>query len=455
MKNVVLIFLLVSLFKGTDSPDDWMTNLGIGMDQDSRWCGQIHGGFLKKAGYVSISDIAETVMINGIKNVIVTGHSLGGAVSSLVHLKLLKYFEELDEKPTIQNLTFGSPMFGNFVLEENLREQGYIDDMYHFASTADIIPAILSTGHAFNVFKNHLGVLGQTALSWFQANQNHFGNIEKMILCLNNAMHTAHPNKSTTLNVFLKSYEHLKNSMEYSNLSNNFSEIDFVPIGKFLLLQKQQNGKHQTCLLEDKKLVERIIQAAVEYQFQEVTTLISDHLLNSYLHKIKDTLNGLKQFGTRKLKPYSDDMSFLMASNFLVETVSRYFCGFDNCNECERIPFYDQHESLVKQLTFCRTCQMESLTMEPYFHESCSNKFHGTEENADHDLHKVDLSKIHPSQRRDFFIESNCKELEVYQETAAKVGKLLPKPLKVHIVLCKLERFEISQNEKANQCLTL
>ena len=88
---------------------------------------------------------------------------LGGAISSLVHLNLIKEFKLHDEDNLQQteliNITFGSPLFGNFVLEADLENKGYLKNMYHFASTTDVVPAVLSIGHTFKIIKGSVALL--------------------------------------------------------------------------------------------------------------------------------------------------------------------------------------------------------------------------------------------------------------------------------------------------------
>ena len=64
-------------FKGSETISDWKTNLNIRMEEDTAWCGQLHGGFLEKAAYVNTTDILEYCMCNSISEIITTGHSQG------------------------------------------------------------------------------------------------------------------------------------------------------------------------------------------------------------------------------------------------------------------------------------------------------------------------------------------------------------------------------------------
>ena len=89
------------VFRGTDEPSDWMINLDSKMTY-TRF-GAIHYGF----------DVALEKVINKIKvpfrvtEIIVTGHSLGGALAALYASRQMGLY------PTIKLITFGQPRVGN------------------------------------------------------------------------------------------------------------------------------------------------------------------------------------------------------------------------------------------------------------------------------------------------------------------------------------------------------
>ena len=336
----------------------------------------------------------------------------------MLYLKLFKAFDGMEGReltqPELINITFGAPLFGNYVMEEDLKNKGYLDNMYHFAATSDVVPALLSIGHTFKIIREKIG----SAKSWIKGNLPNLQvleGVQKVLLCWNNAVSlTQDPNSKSTLNTLISSYDQLMKSLEPSTLMNKYNEFNYVPIGKFLLLQKQQNGKHSAIIMEDKKLVERILQGATEFQASNIESLISEHKLPSYGHKIKDHLGGLAQFNhQRKLVPYADEV---FSNSFLhVETVSRFFCGYDDCQESSHISFYEQDDSLVRKLIFCQTCQKDKNVLEPYFHQVCSEKFHGSEK-ADHTTKPFDLSTVDAEERHNFFLSKKQYQLEVIKK---------------------------------------
>ena len=50
---------------------------------------------------------------------------LGGSISSLLYLKLFKAFDGMEGReltqPELINITFGAPLFGNYVMEEDFQ----------------------------------------------------------------------------------------------------------------------------------------------------------------------------------------------------------------------------------------------------------------------------------------------------------------------------------------------
>ena len=103
-------------------------------------------------------------------------------------------------------------------------------------------------------------------------------------------------------------------------------------------------------------------------------------------------------------------------SNLHVAKVSRFFCGYDDCQECSHIPFYEQNESLVEKLILCRTCQIDPYMLEYFFHEVCSELFHVDDDKKDHERYPFNLSEIEAKNRNDFLLKTSHYDLEAYQK---------------------------------------
>ena len=89
------------------------------------------------------------------------GHSLGGALSQLVHIHFQAMISEmLGTTVEFVNVTFATPMVGNFPLRaEQNREDGVARNMFHFVLAEDVVPAALFTADMYN------------KLPWFAARQ--------------------------------------------------------------------------------------------------------------------------------------------------------------------------------------------------------------------------------------------------------------------------------------------
>ncbi|XP_021734616.1 lipase-like PAD4 [Chenopodium quinoa] len=77
------------------------------------------------------------------KSIILTGHSIGGAIASLTTLWLLSYIQTIPSPPQILCITFGSPLLGNKSLSKSLLRQRWAGNFCHVVLKHDIIPRLL------------------------------------------------------------------------------------------------------------------------------------------------------------------------------------------------------------------------------------------------------------------------------------------------------------------------
>uniref|UniRef100_A0A803KNC0 Lipase-like PAD4 n=2 Tax=Chenopodium quinoa TaxID=63459 RepID=A0A803KNC0_CHEQI len=77
------------------------------------------------------------------KSIILTGHSIGGAIASLTALWLLSYIQTIPSPPQILCITFGSPLLGNKSLLKSLLRQRWAGNFCHVVLKHDIIPRLL------------------------------------------------------------------------------------------------------------------------------------------------------------------------------------------------------------------------------------------------------------------------------------------------------------------------
>ena len=78
-----------------------------------------HCGFLKRGNSVNVESLMSYAEHYKASKIITCGHSLGGAVSSVVHMNLMAQNSDQVKKENILNFTFGAPLFGNKDLERS------------------------------------------------------------------------------------------------------------------------------------------------------------------------------------------------------------------------------------------------------------------------------------------------------------------------------------------------
>ena len=119
----------VIAFRGTNHPKDWITNVNVFHQQN------IHLGFL--SAYRKIYQDFYKYILH--PNIIATGHSMGGAIATLVSLNY-----------NIPSVTFGQPMIATEAFKDtpsaNERITRYVNNM-------DIVPKLPGIGY------KHIGKL--------------------------------------------------------------------------------------------------------------------------------------------------------------------------------------------------------------------------------------------------------------------------------------------------------
>ena len=96
-----------------------------------------------------------------------TGHSLGAATSSMLHILLVNNFlgrTELD----FMNLTFAPPMIGNLELKKFMSKDERFGKMFHFTNVDDPVPASMFIPFVYNSisFIKRLGLNTVSYNSW-------------------------------------------------------------------------------------------------------------------------------------------------------------------------------------------------------------------------------------------------------------------------------------------------
>lgn len=149
----------VLAIRGTTSPQDWINNAKVDMDElkDGR---KVHSGF--KAAFFDAEPQMRTLLkdVEGLP-LFITGHSLGGAVAVMATW----YFDRDDLAACY---TFGAPRVGNHAFND-----GFHTPIYRVVNAFDPVPLVPPSGHLVSVLKFIVRTIGKVILegplAWFEA----------------------------------------------------------------------------------------------------------------------------------------------------------------------------------------------------------------------------------------------------------------------------------------------
>ena len=152
-------------YRGTTTWKDAVTDANIEMEEDptSFYGGSFHSGFKKRSiDTVRAKDIFHVAKVSKCETIILCGHSLGGAVSSITAVNILDKLPS-DSVYKVHNITFGAPFFGNEAVRKYCKTKNLEQHLLHYASVKDIVPGLLSLGHTSRIisekFPSGLSVL--------------------------------------------------------------------------------------------------------------------------------------------------------------------------------------------------------------------------------------------------------------------------------------------------------
>ena len=319
---------LIIAFRGSETLEDIQTDFDFGFQSDDRFVGKTHGGFLDRMKKVTLESLFEIARINKVEHILTCGHSLGGAVSTLVHFNILQTLSQVNEpfvnSKNVVNMTFGAPMFGNYEFEKYLSDKNFTRNVFNFASVNDVVPIVLSVGHVFKT-------LQQTQ----QLARNVVAQIRKTTTlfetCLKVAARKAGENVVENIQQAL---EILKSPP--LSLQEDLTELAYVLIGKFLLIQRDERREVTEKLNNNPKLVERVLQSAIEYTADNSLDIIKNHSLEIYIELIKTNFQGFVNFPPKShqiLIEKTDHGKFASKNGHIYQfdSVCSFTCGAPNC----------------------------------------------------------------------------------------------------------------------------
>ena len=139
-------------FRGSADRQDWLSNIQfelVSLVNGDIGGGKVHKGIKERADK-SLEELPGIILgYDPLPAKIVTcGHSLGAAISQLVHIQIEDKLER-DSKCQMINITFAPPMVGNLPFRSSLNQpfakKVLTRKMYNFIVAEDIVPAALFT----------------------------------------------------------------------------------------------------------------------------------------------------------------------------------------------------------------------------------------------------------------------------------------------------------------------
>ena len=134
-------------FRGTASWEDAVADMDIKLrTKDAIPGGKFHSGFDERSSALPMQHIVFCAREEGCQTIVTSGHSLGGAVSSISAIDLMLHLGKSTDLE-VYNITFGSPFFANETVRKKCKGERFDHHMIHYVGHKDIVPGILSLGH--------------------------------------------------------------------------------------------------------------------------------------------------------------------------------------------------------------------------------------------------------------------------------------------------------------------
>merc|ERR1712216_283 len=127
-------------FRGTVSLTNWITNIkAIASRPDFLKKGYVHWGFLA-ALKPHINEVVAEILkaADGHHQLLVTGHSLGGALANIFALIVKRKFVEAGSDVKVQLITLGAPRVGTIEFQQELEKS--MDFIHRIVGKCDIVP---------------------------------------------------------------------------------------------------------------------------------------------------------------------------------------------------------------------------------------------------------------------------------------------------------------------------
>lgn len=178
--------VLIVAFRGTQSLADMKADVNVTQSAPGvfsvlsgiKYDGKVHVGFYSRCVNFCFSQIIKAITdgsANGLRisRVIVTGHSLGGAIATIVGLELKSRLDEwrVAQRTSVaaadvRVITFGAPLCLNEAFGNAVHIRGWSKSFVHFINNNDVVPRTLTSSIAeanlqtfFDLFKDSIAIV--------------------------------------------------------------------------------------------------------------------------------------------------------------------------------------------------------------------------------------------------------------------------------------------------------
>ena len=252
-------------FRGTEDTKDLTEDLRIYQRaaENGKSRGRFHAGFLSRSEMFPLVKVLSSERLAG-KRFVVCGHSLGGAISSIVATDILTEQERRRRNSSgnfvtdVINITFGSPLFGDEEARKYLEEKKFSEKMFHFVAAQDPVPSLLSLAQSVSALRYQIDgqiralvgtvqtIGGQSYLeekrnSLLRRKDDYLGFLSQVGPFLSPALDLAaivSPSKAGTAKMFIEGLNMILNSADDTK-SQEIRRV-YIPIGNFFFLNEDK-----------------------------------------------------------------------------------------------------------------------------------------------------------------------------------------------------------------------